>query len=122
MNALTNVHKYILFALGCWYSEANRKIKDKNLEIAISKSLFIDMMMKSCLAGKKERALYKNLEELEKRKLIGYSNRNISLTKKGMREFEKIDNEISPYTNLKNILNSKDPFSYTRRIQTKLKY
>ena len=37
----TKVQEFILFALGKWFEEANKKITDKRLEVSISKKLFI---------------------------------------------------------------------------------
>ena len=60
------------------------------LEVSISKSLFIGVVKKAHLAEKKERALYKNMETLEEKKLIKYDNKQLSLTKKGKDLYKKI--------------------------------
>jgi len=112
---------FILFILGIWYSEANKNIKNKNLEIAISKSVFIDIVRKANLANKKDRALYKNLEMLEKKKFISYNNKNLALTSKGMKLFNKINKDIAPYLKIVEIIKSKNPLSYTRKAQTVFK-
>jgi predicted transcriptional regulator len=109
---------FILFILGMWYLEANQHIKNKNLEVAISKSVFIDIVKKANLAHKKERALYKNLESLEKSKLISYNNRNLVLTGKGVKLFNKINKEVAPYLNIISVIRAKNPLSYTRKAQT----
>lgn len=117
----TKKQKYILFALGKWYEQANKQIENKALEVAISKSVFIDLVMKAKIAEKKERALYKNLEELEKRKLINYSNKNLALTKKGDKIFCQLNSEIKPYVKLNNLLSKTNPLSYTSKAQTVFK-
>ena len=61
----TKTQNFILFTLGKWYEEANKKIKGKPLEVCISKKTFIELVMKAKIAKKLERALYKNLETLE---------------------------------------------------------
>jgi len=114
----TKKQNFILFILGMWYLEVNKNIKNKNLEVAISKAVFIDLVKKAKLAEKKERALYKNLEILEKKKLISYKNKNLALTNRGMKLFSKINNEISPYLSILSIIKSKNPLSYTRKAQT----
>jgi hypothetical protein len=117
---MTKKQNIILFTLGMWYLEANKNIK-KGLEVAISKSVFIDLIKKANLTEKKERALYKNLESLEKQKLINYSNKNLSLTMRGQKLFNKIKNDISPFLGILTRIKSKDPLSYTRKAQTVFK-
>ncbi len=112
---------FILFTLGKWYEEANKKIKGKPLEICISKKTFIELAMKSGVAKKQERALYKNLELLEKKKIIIYSNKELLLTPKGKRLYEKINKNLLPYLNLYEKLKSNSPTSYTKKVQTILK-
>ena len=79
---------FILFTLGKWYEEANKKIKVRPLRICISKKIFIELVTKAGFAKKQERALYKNLETLEKKKLINYDNKQLKLTKKGKKLYE----------------------------------
>jgi len=116
---LTNTDKFILFALGMWHEEANSKLKDKSLEVFISKAVFIEVLRRSNIVKKEERALYRNLELLESKKLVSYENKNISLTKKGYKLFNKVGNDIFPYVNVTKIILEKDPLSYSRRIQTR---
>ena len=117
----TKKQNFILFTLGKWYEEANKKIKGKLLSVCISKKIFIELVMKAGIAKKHERALYKNLETLEKKKLISYDNKVLALTLRGKKLFEKINNQISPYINLYDKLKSKDPTTYTRKVQTVLR-
>ena len=116
---LTPTHKFILFTLGFWYNEANKKLKDKNLAVSISKALFIDIVKKSGIVEKQERALYKNLELLENIKLIKYENKGLILTKKGENIYSKVYEEMIPYRNIMWLVNEKDPLSYSKKIQTK---
>ncbi|HSU72908.1 MAG TPA: hypothetical protein VLJ21_03610 [Candidatus Binatia bacterium] len=116
----TNVQKFILFTLGSWYLEANRRFDRAPVEIVISKATFIDLLMRANLAGKQARAVYKNLEDLEKQKFISYRNRSLALTVKGQKMFEKIYRELRPYVNVIHALKQKDPLSYSRRVQTVL--
>lgn len=117
----TRVQKYILYALGKWFEEANKKIKDRPLAVSINKLEFIDVVKKAKIAQKQERALYKNLEILEKKKLVRYSNKELELTSRGERLFKEIEKEVIPYFNLIKTLKEKDPTSYTKRIQTVLR-
>ncbi|MBI5392118.1 hypothetical protein HZB00_03900 [Candidatus Woesearchaeota archaeon] len=115
---LTNPQRFILYTLGIWQQEANKKFKDKPLEVAISKTIFIEVIKKAQFVEKQERALYKNLEMLEKQKLIIYAQKNLSLTEKGKRLFLKIHNDLSPYVFMHKVLNEKDPLRYSKKIQT----
>ncbi len=116
---LTQTNKFILFTLGFWYRAANKKLKDKNLVVSISKALFIDIVKRAGIVEKQARALYKNLELLEKKKLIKYNNKSLTLTKKGEKIFYKIYEEHAPYINVIKLVSEKDVLSYSRRIQTK---
>ena len=116
----TDVQKLILFTLGSWYLEAQRKFKDTPVSLTISKATFIDLIMRANIAGKQERALYKNLEGLEKNRYISYEDKSLALTKKGQKLFEKSYKELRPYINVIHVLKQKDPLSYSRRMQTKL--
>ncbi len=94
---LTKKTKLILFALYWYYKERNAKLKDTPLRLAISKVSFIDMIKKFELAEKKPRAIYKNLETLEKKKLIQYKEKHLYLTERGKNLIKKTLHEIQPY-------------------------
>ena len=53
----TSVQKFILYSLGSWIEEANKRIVDKQLQVSISKALFIEMVRNAGLAEKQKRAL-----------------------------------------------------------------
>ncbi len=114
----TKVQSYILFTLGKWFEEANNKIKDKHLQVSISKGIFIGLVKTAEFAKKQERALYKNLEILQKKKLIEYKNKELELTTKGKRIYEEIKKNLEPYFNVIQKLKEKDPIRYTRKVQT----
>ena len=116
---LTPTHKFILFTLGFWYKAANKKLSDRNLSVSISKALFIDIIKKSGIVEKQPRAIYKNLELLEKNKLIKYDNKGLSLTKKGEVVFNKIFDDMKPYMDVIKLVTEKDPLSYSKRLQTR---
>jgi DNA-binding PadR family transcriptional regulator len=104
--------------LGAWFEEANKHIEDKPLQVSISKKTFIELVTNAGIAKKQERALYKNLEHLEKKKLVSYINKGLSLTKKGQKRYDKIKDEMAPYINVLGKLTEKSPTSYTRKVQT----
>ncbi|MBU0615489.1 MAG: hypothetical protein KJ601_05320 [Nanoarchaeota archaeon] len=114
----TKVQKYILFTLGSWFEKANEKIKDKPLEVSISKKTFIGFAIKAGVAGKQERALYRNLELLEKSKLVSYSNSELKLTKKGEQLYTKICQELNPYLCVLSKLETENPIKYCKKVQT----
>ena len=116
---LTPTHRFILFTLGVWYLEANKKLRDKQLGVSISKSIFIDIVKKAGVVEKQPRALYKNLELLEKMKLIKYESKSLSLTKKGEKVFSKVYNYNKPYLEVIKLLAEKDPLNYSKRLQTR---
>ena len=114
----TKVQRFMLFTLGRWFEEANEKIKDKPLEVSISKSAFIGMIKNTGFAKKQERAVYKNLEILEKKKLVVYKNKELELTEKGKKLFEEVKKEVMPYLYVFIRLKEKNPVSYTKKVQT----
>jgi len=99
--SLTNTQKRILYSLGQCYQKLNQPYQDKPLKVLISKIAFIELIQQAEFTKKQPRALYKNLEFLEKKKLIEYKERKIKLTQKGQRFFNKIEKETKPYFNIK---------------------
>ena len=117
----TKTQRFMLYSLGKWFEEANEKIKEKPLKVSIAKVNFIELVLNSGIAEKQDRALYKNLEVLEKKKLIIYENKELELTKKGEKLYEEIKKEIAPYISVNKKLEKKNPNSYTRKVQTVFK-
>ncbi len=97
---LTNVERLILYSLGQFYDSINQLLVEKPVRVRTSKIAFIELLITSGIVSKQERALYKNLESLEKKRLIGYVRRMITFTTKGLKEHEKLKREISPYLSL----------------------
>lgn len=87
--------------------------------LRVSKQDFIKLVMNSHIVTKKQRALYKNLERLEKDRFVKYKNKSLSLTVRGMNFFKKINKEITSYIKVHKTLNRKGLFKYTDKIQTK---
>lgn len=114
---LTRVQEHILFTLGHWYAEARLKLPAE-LELSLSKKAFIESLLAASIAGKKERALYRNLEDLEQRKLLAYRNRALSLTPAGQRVYESISRKLAPFLGVVDALRQKDPLRYSKKIQT----
>ena len=115
---LTTVERFMLFALGEFCSQANKRLSDRPLQLSVSKAEFIAIARKINMTAKKERALYKNLESLETKKFIAYDEKTLQLTDKGQTAFGKIHAELTPYLNIKELLQSDDPLKYARKAQT----
>lgn len=92
---ITQTQRLILYALGHFYHSINQPLVDKPVTLQTSKITFIEHLLNSGILAKHERALYKNLETLEKAGLIGYDNRMIQLTEEGLKLLSQINAEIS---------------------------
>ncbi|MFH1510217.1 MAG: hypothetical protein ABIF10_00880 [Candidatus Woesearchaeota archaeon] len=119
--ALGSKQLFILFSLGQYYLEANKRLKGLPLQIVISKKVFIDIMKQAHIAEKKERALYRNLEVLEDKKYVSYENHCLKLTRRGQSLFSKLDMKYSSYMNLAKVLSNTDVTKYTKKAQTVFK-
>jgi hypothetical protein len=91
---LTPVQRLMLYALGHFYQSINQPLVEKPVKLQTSKITFIEHLKNSLIVSKQERALYKNLEMLENKKLIEYDNRMIRFTDFGLKELQKVDKEI----------------------------
>ena len=100
--SLSKAQLRILYALGQCYQKLNQPFQDKPLTIFISKIAFIELIKQADFIRKQERALYKNLEILEKKKLIAYQEKKIKLTPRGQRLVNRLEREIKPYLDIKN--------------------
>jgi len=99
--ALTRVEQQILFSLGQFYQFLNQPLVEKPLKLRTSKITFIEHLLNSGMITKQERALYKNLESLGKNKLIQYEQKMIRFTETGLKELERINQEIKQFNNIK---------------------
>lgn len=97
---INKTQKHMLFILGQYYKEIKRKYKVPFLDVAVSKADFIDLAKKSAIVKTKPRAIYRNLENLEKGKLIVYKQRMLKFTPKGKKTFDRINKDIQPYLNV----------------------
>lgn len=91
---LTPTHKLILHSLGQFYRSLNQPLSEKPVRVRTSKIAFIELLLKSSLISKQERAVYRNLELLEQKKLIRYENRMIKFTERGLKELTKVQREL----------------------------
>jgi len=82
---------------------------------------FIALARAAGLIEKSERAMYKNLELLQKSKHIEYRNNLLSLTKKGKSSYNRTSKKVTPYINLAVSLNTKDVNKFAKRNQLRFK-
>lgn len=118
---LTSKERLLIFALGIYLQDLKKRVESVNLDVAIQKSVFIDFVLKTRLFEKKERALYKNLENLEEKKIISYPAKRIVLTGKGVREYFKVQHSVMPYLTVYATLQQVNIVKETRKIQTVFK-
>jgi len=118
---VTKVQAFILFSLGTCYAEFSKRFTGKPLAVSMNKVAFIELARKANITSKKERALYKNLETLEDLKLVSYDNKNLALTQKGQKVFERVRMDLEPYINIRGVLTTDDILKFTTRAQTILK-
>lgn len=99
--SLTKTQQRILYSLGQCYKKLNQPYQNKPLTVLISKIAFIELLKQADFIKKQERALYKNLELLEKKKLLAYKEKKIKLTQRGQRTFNRIEKEIKPFVEIR---------------------
>jgi len=117
---ISKKHKFVLYTLYQFLRQANKRLKDKPLEMSVSKIDFIKALKKTGIAEKGERALYRNLEVLEKKKLIKYENKFLMPTVKGLKMFLAMHKEIFPFLHAIEII-KKEASTMSRRAQTYFK-
>jgi len=117
---LTKVQSFMLYSLGICYAEFEVRFASKPVSFVMNKTDFIDLVHKARIADKKDRAVYKNLQDLEEKKYIAYDNKTLALTQKGKKEFERVRAEIIPYIDVTGIL-ADDILRYTEKRQTVLR-
>jgi hypothetical protein len=99
---LTKSKRLILYSLGQFYQSINQPLISKPLKLRTSKIAFIELLLESKLISKQKRALYKNIESLEKKKLIDYEKRMIKFTELGLLELEIIKKETKQFNDVEN--------------------
>ncbi len=84
----------MLFILGHVLQESQKQFSNKPLSVYISKADFISIALHLGAVAKHERAIYKNLELLEKSRLISYKKdkqkRSLRLSQKGYQAFQRL--------------------------------
>jgi len=114
--SLSKVQQRILYSLGQCHQKLNEPYQDKPLTVFVSKIAFIELLLQADFVKKQPRAVYKNLELLEKKKLIKYHEKKIKLTSKGQSFFNKIEKEVTPFHRIKDFWHQNP--TTERKIQT----
>jgi len=94
---LSEKHKLILYILIKYFKKLNKMFEDKPLEASVSKIDFIKFLKSLQIVEKSERGLYKNLEILQKKRLIRYENRFLKLTDRGFKVAIEKEKDLLPY-------------------------
>jgi len=117
---LSKVHRLMLFTLGSWYAEAAKQLQGRPLDLAIPKGVYIKALIAAGIAGKTDRALYKNLEYLQSKRLISYDNKCLALTARGDRQFQAVSKDVAPYLDVLAVLKRHNPLSQAKAVQTRI--
>src|SRR3989338_8592651 len=115
---LPEKQRLILFVLGKLYDEANKKLNKSLLEVSVSKSAFIEIVKKAELAKKKKRALYKNLESLEKSKMVSYDGKILRMSDRGLKAYNEIDRQLAPYVGIIKTIEQENLIKLTSKART----
>lgn len=116
---LSKAQKLILYSLGEFYHSLNQPLTDKSIELRTSKIAFIELLLKSNIFHKQQRAVYKNLESLEQKGLIAYDQKMVKFTEKGIKNLEKINNEVKWFIEIEHYFKTIE--KPRRKLQTVIK-
>ena len=117
---LSRQQALVLYALGEMCQRINARVSKNNLEAYVTKAAFIHLVQSIKLFSKKQRALYKNLEVLETKKIINYDEKKVMLTNTGQRLFTQLTNKLNPYMQMREVITKEDLLKYTN-LQTSFK-
>ncbi len=112
----------MLYTLGRFLEESSKRFEDTPLNIYVSKIEFIETILQLSIISKKERAIYKNLQELEDEKYIKYKNMDLSLSRKGLKAYKEITKSLVPYFHVTKKIIAGNLLQYRKRTQTKFQF
>jgi hypothetical protein len=118
--ALGGKKKEMLFILGQFFRETNKRFGKANLKMSVSKAEFIDVIRGLKAVSTQERAIYRNLENLQKERYIVYGERSLRMSRKGYNEYERIRKEAELLRSISDSIKA-GRIRFKRKIQTKLK-
>ena len=111
---------FFLFALGKIYEAANRDLKPKSLEIAVSKNAFIRIIRESSISSLSPRMIYRYLKRMEQRRLVTYDTRSLRLTSRGLRQYRTAAGRFEGFFRFGMVLGKTDIKKLCSRAQTAL--
>ncbi len=118
--ALIGKKKEMLFILGEFLRETGRRFSRTPLKVSISKAEFIDAVKGMGAVAKSARAIYRNLELLEKEKYVQYSAGNLRLSRKGYLEYDKLFKDFERMLAISGSIDAAR-IKFRRKQQTKLR-
>ncbi len=107
---LTAHQRLLLYALGLCQERANKEFEGRPLRVVFSKIAFIELCLEAGISSIKERAIYKNLEMFEEKKLLTYTQKSVSLTERGTKAFESLRAVIDPYVTIAETFQNTEAF------------
>ncbi|MFC1741373.1 hypothetical protein ACFL3V_02470 [Nanoarchaeota archaeon] len=112
--------KEMLFILGQFLKATDKKFGPRHLSVSVSKVEFIESIIKLDIVAKKDRAVYRNLEELQKSRMVIYDEKSLRISKKGFAEYDRILKEFGAFIH---IMQKMDPkkITFKRKTQTRLR-
>ncbi len=111
--------RFILFALGECQAALAQRFAGKPMSVVLSKAAFIELVESASIIQKQPRAIYRNLEQLEKRDLIRYDSKELALTPKGEQLFSKIGKDFAPYFSARSLA-QQDVLRFIEKAKTRL--
>lgn len=118
---LKGTKKEMLFILGQFFQKTNNRFSKFPLDVSVSKAEFIDVIRGMKVVCKSERAIYLNLEMLQKEKYLIYSDRDLKMSRKGFSEYDRIRKEIERFSRISHSV-EKGKIKFKRKTQTRLKF
>jgi hypothetical protein len=116
---VSGIRKEMLFVLGQFFKATDRRFAKTPLSVSVSKAEFIDVVRGLSAVAKKERAIYRNLEDLEKNKLILYDANGLKMSRKGYNEYKRMLTELKQFRHIARSIKAKK-IQFKRKTQTKL--
>jgi hypothetical protein len=117
---VTGTKKEMLFILGQFFNKTNRRFSKFPLDVSVSKAEFIDVIRGMKAVSKTERALYRNLEVLQKEKYLVYGDRDLKMSRKGFLEYERVRKEVEHFRKISDSVEA-GRIKFKRKTQTRLK-
>ena len=120
-HTLSISERYVLYALGHCFRAFTTAFLNKPLTVSMSKALFIEMLLASGSVDTKERALYRTLASLEKKRFIRYGKQGLQFSRAGFTAFKAMDVRVTMLNRIKICLHEPHMLKLHRKLQSRLK-